>query len=49
MPQQIRAVIVDPTAPEQLAIKQVDLRDPWRLNREHCRQGGELRTVTKRT
>jgi NADPH:quinone reductase len=30
MPQQIRAVVVDPTAPEQLAIRQVDLRDPDR-------------------
>src|SRR5258706_13803904 len=30
MPRQIRAVVVDPTAPEQLAIKQVDLRDPDR-------------------
>jgi NADPH:quinone reductase len=30
MPQQIRAVVVDPTAPEQIAIKQVDLRDPDR-------------------
>ena len=30
MPKQIRAVVVDPTAPEQLAIKQVDLRAPDR-------------------
>src|SRR6266699_5662307 len=30
MPQQIRAVIVDPAAPEKLAIKPVELRDPDR-------------------
>ena len=30
MPQQIRAVVVDPVAPEKLAIKPVELRDPDR-------------------
>src|SRR5262249_15990132 len=30
MPQQVRAVVVDPAAPEKLAIKPVELRDPDR-------------------
>jgi Zn-dependent alcohol dehydrogenase len=30
MPQQIRAVVVDPDAPGTLAIKPVELRDPDR-------------------
>src|ERR1700682_6104453 len=30
MPQQIRAVVVDPTAPGKLALKSVELRDPDR-------------------
>ena len=30
MPQQIRAIVVDPTAPGKLAIKPVELRDPDR-------------------
>ena len=30
MPQQIRAVIVDPSAPGKLVIKPVELRDPDR-------------------
>ena len=30
MPQQVRAVVVDPTAPGKLAIKPIELRDPDR-------------------
>src|SRR5258708_9943482 len=30
MPRQVRAVVVDPAAPGRLAIKPVELRDPYR-------------------